>query len=136
MATASLTTLLLATAIGVMSLASGVGAFVDPQRWRDVFAELEGSPGLVLAMAILAYAFGAFIVVIHNIWADPLSITVSAIGWASLVEGVLLLAVPDWYLRLARRLVTYSRAWAIFAILLGAFLLAGGLAGRVDPTIL
>lgn len=136
MITASMTTLVLAVVIGLMSLASGIGGLVDPRRWAAIFDELDRSPGLVLAMAILAYSFGAVVVAIHNIWTDPLSVIVSVIGWASLVEGTLLLAVPATYLGFARRLMSYARAWAIFAILLGTALLAAGLTGRVDPLII
>jgi hypothetical protein len=130
---ATTTTLVLAVLIGLMSLASGIGGYIDPSRWRTMFDELDRSPGLVLAMAILAFGFGAVIVSIHNLWTDPLAIVVTLIGWAALVEGIALLAIPQLYLGLARRLVAFARAWAVFAILLGAFLLAAGLAGRADP---
>ena len=135
MTVASQTTLVLAILIGLMAVAVGVGGFSDPRRWTEMLDELDRSPGLVLAMAVVAYGFGAVVVAVHNLWTDPLAVIVTLFGWGSLVEGTLLLAAPGFYLRLVRRVVASSRIWAGFALLLGLFLVAAGLAARVEPAL-
>jgi uncharacterized protein YjeT (DUF2065 family) len=129
-------TLWLSLWLGLWFIAAGFGALLRGDRWRDLIDELERSPGLALVTGALAFTIGAVIVTLHNLWTDPAAITVSLVGWASVVEGVVLLAVPDLWVRVARPLVGMPRLWGGFALALGALLLAVGFAGRADPLLI
>jgi uncharacterized protein YjeT (DUF2065 family) len=131
--TADPTTLHMAVLLGLVCLAAGIGALVSPGDWPEVMAELDGSPTLTLAIAFAAIVFGAFVILFHRSWSDPLAVVVSLIGWASFAEGLLLLGLPRLYVRLARPMARYARHWGAFALLLGAFLLSAGLTGRPPP---
>ena len=123
-------TAILAILLGLICLATGIGGLLSPADWPEMFDEFDGSPGLTLAVAFIAIIFGAFIILFHGSWDGPLAIAVSLVGWASFLVGLLLLGLPRFYLRLVRPLLSYARAWAVFALLLGAYLLAGGIAAR------
>lgn len=131
--TASPTTLHMAVLLGLVCLAGGIGALLSPSQWPEVFAELEASPTLTVGVAFAAIVFGAFVILFHRSWSDPVAVTVSLIGWASFVEGLLLLGLPRLYLRLARPMARYARHWGAAALVLGAFLLSAGLTGRPPP---
>ena len=126
----SVLTLRLAEAIGLYMIVIGIGGLVAPQRWRQMMDDLERSPGLVMALAFPVFAVGAALVLIHSIWRDPLSIVVAAIGYVALIEGALLLAIPDPLLKIGRWSLNSTRAWAIASIVLGILLFLAGLTGR------
>src|SRR3546814_20557698 len=85
-----------------------------------------------MALGFPVFAVGAALVLIHSIWRDPLSIIVSVIGYAALVEGALLLAVPGLLIKIGRWSLNFTRAWAMVSIVLGVLLFLAGLPGRVS----
>ena len=130
MDTISILTLRLSEAIGLYMIVLGIGGLMAPLRWRAVMDDLERSPGLVMALGFPVFVVGAALVLIHSIWTDPLAVIVSLIGYAALVEGALLLAVPALLLRIGRWSLNFTRAWAAVSIVLGLFLFLAGLTGR------
>ena len=123
-------TAIFAILIGLVCLAAGIGALLSPNDWPEMFDEFERSPGLTLTIAFIAIVFGAFVILFHRSWDGAPAVAVSLIGWASFAEGLVLLGLPRLYLRLVRPLLVHVRAWAVFALLLGAWLLAAGIAAR------
>lgn len=130
MDTISVLTLRLAEAIGLYMIVVGIGGLVAPERWRKMMDDLERSPGLVMALGFPVFAIGAALVLIHSVWTDPLAVIVSLVGYAALIEGALLLAVPGPLLRVGRWSLNFTRAWAVVSILLGILLFFAGLTGR------
>ena len=134
MDTISVLTLRLSEAIGIYMIVVGIGGFLAPSRWQAVMEDLERSPGLVMALGFPVFAAGAALVLIHSIWTDPLAVIVSLIGYVALIEGALLLAVPDPLIKIGRWSVQFTRAWAIVSIVLGILLFLAGLIGRATVT--
>ncbi len=132
--TTSALTLSLATAFGVYALAGGISLLAAPARWRGVLDELAGSPALVSITGVLAFALGATLTIIHDLWTDPLAVTVSLLGWISALEGLVLIAWPAPFLRLITALTRPGpiTVYAIAALLLGAILLFAGMTGRPE----
>jgi uncharacterized protein YjeT (DUF2065 family) len=128
--TISVLTLRLAEAIGLYMIVVGIGGLVAPQRWRAMMDDLDRSPGLVMALGFAVFAVGAALVLIHSIWTDPLAIIVSLVGYAALIEGALLLAVPGPLLKVGFWSLPFTRVWAIVSIVLGILLFLAGLMGR------
>ena len=130
MDTISVLTLRLAEAIGLYMIVVGIGGLVAPMRWRAMMEDLERSPGLVMALGFPVFTVGAALVLIHSIWTDPLAVIVSLIGYVALIEGALLLAIPDPLIRIGRWSLNFTRVWAIVSIVLGIILFLAGLTGR------
>jgi len=128
--TASPATAPLALLIGFVAVAAGIAAMLVPAEAPDAIAELERSPALTLAAALSALVFGAFVILYHRSWSGPLAAAVSAVGWISFLEGLILLGLPQLYARLARAALAHARAWGVAVLVLGAFLIAGGLTAR------
>ena len=135
MDTISLLTLRLAEAFGLYMIVVGIGGLVSPQRWQAMMDDLQRSPGLVMALGFPVFAVGAALVLIHSIWADPLAVIVSLIGYAALTEGALLLAVPGPMIRIGLWSLNFTRVWAIVSILLGLALFLAGLTGRATISV-
>lgn len=120
----------IAAMIGLYMLAGGVGMLTDRDLWSRVIKEFAASPALGYLAGILAFAIGAAIVAAHNRWGTPLEIVVSLIGWAALVEGVLMLALRRPFLGFFARLAPSASAPRIIAGLIvaaGAVLLYAAL---------
>ena len=130
--TAAPVTLQLAVLIGAILVAGAVAAWRRPEGWEEMFDELDRSRGLTLALAWIAVVFGALVLVLPGGWTDPLAFAVSAVGLISLAEGLILIAVPDVYLRLVRPLLRRPRAWAALMLLLGLAFILAGLTGRAS----
>ena len=126
-------TLILARAYGVAILAVALSALIAPQRMKAALADFGRSPGLTFISALFAVVLGLTLVILHSIWADFPAAIVSLLGGVILIKGIVLIAAPESVTRLglaAGDSVTIIRAWAAFALLLGAVYLAIGLAGR------
>ena len=134
MTTLTVLTLRLAEAIGLYMLLMGLSGLAAPQRWRAMMDELVASPALQMTMGVLVFAIGVTLAMVHSILADPLATLVTLIGWAALLEGALLIAVPGPLLRLGLWSLNYTRIWAIVSLILGIFLALAGLLGRADAS--
>ncbi len=128
------TTLWLSVLLGAYLVAGGIGALLRGDS--EMIGEFERSPALVAISGAVAFAIGALIVSIHNRWSDPAAILVSAAGWIAIAEGLVLLALPDLWLRLARALLGSSRSWGLAMLLIGAFLLSSAVARPLGSLVL
>ena len=127
-------TLALAKAFGVYMIAGGLSGLLAPRRWEEILDGFEASPALSYFAGVCVFAFGATIVLAHNIWSDPLSILITLYGWAAAIEAVVILIAPRPLFAFARWMVRPMaiRAFAMGVIVLGVLVLAGGLFGRVS----
>lgn len=108
--------------LGLYALAAGVGELRAPGGWAAMLDEFEQQAGLRFVTGLVALALGAAIY-LANPWrpGDWLAIAVSVIGAVIVVEGALLLASGDRFIRLSRKAIgTASKSWAGLAALLGA----------------
>ena len=124
----------LSVLVGAYLLAGGVGAMVRGADWPEMIADFERSPALVATTGAVAFAVGALIVTVHNLWTSPAAIIVTAVGWIAVLEGLTLLAFPHFWLRLARRMMRGARAWGVAMLLVGAFLLSNAIVSGSLPT--
>jgi hypothetical protein len=130
METASVLTLCLAEAIGLYLAAIGVGALIDPDRWRRLGVEMERSAGLPLAMGVLTFAIGAAMFGAHHHLGDPLAAIITVMGAIGALEGLLLIAVPRALILAGRPFFEHPRPWAIVAVAGGILLFLVGLTGH------
>ena len=134
MTTAIPLTLHLAVLIGLYDLAAGLAGFTGAIKWSAVLDEFERSPALTFVTGFMAFVLGGVLILAHNIWTDPLAAIISLIGWIALVEGLLIMVIPQPLLGFSRSLITNQRAVSAFAIIVGALLIILGLVGHADPT--
>lgn len=133
MDTFAVITLDFAKAYGLYILVYGLAGLFAPDRWKQVMDDYARSPGLTYLTAVIVFGLGVVMVMIHNLWVDPLAIIVSLISWIILAEGILLMALPEALLKVGAAAVSSHaavRLWAIFALIAGALLLAAGVAGH------
>ncbi|WP_411816454.1 DUF2065 domain-containing protein [Hyphococcus sp. DH-69] len=131
--TSSVLTLSLAKAFGIYMIAAGVSGLLDRDRWAAMLNEFRAHKGLTYISGVFVFALGSALVMVHNIWTDPLAIAISIFCWVAAIEGVVLIAMPDplmkWSASLLRPGAVFG--FAVGIIILGALLLLLGFTGRV-----
>ena len=117
----------LAIAIGLYSLAAGIGMLTAPDRFRQMIANAENSPALNFAIGILVFSIGTAIALVHPLGEGWLSILVTITGWGMAIEGLIFLAAPQLIWSIARPMVSLGgRIGGTIATLAGAaFIWAG-----------
>jgi hypothetical protein len=130
MDTISVLTLRLAEAIGIYLAAVGIGGLIRRDRWSTIIAEFDRNPALTFVTGGFAFAIGAAIFGVHHTLHDPLAAIVTVFAAAILIKGLLLVAIPDALLGLARPLAGFIRIWPIIALIFGVILFALGYTGR------
>lgn len=117
----------LAMAIGLYSLAAGLGMALNPDRFIRMLKEAEGSAAISFAMGLLVFCIGAAITLTHPMGEGWLSILVTIMGWGAAIEGLLFLAVPQVMWAIARPFMGgLLRIWGLVAALAGVALIWAG----------
>ena len=85
-------TFFLSKLIGIYCILISLSMVAHRQGTVEAMTALVHDPALVFIAGVMALAAGLAMVLAHNIWTGgALTITVTIIGWLSLIKGVLLL---------------------------------------------
>jgi uncharacterized protein YjeT (DUF2065 family) len=107
--------------IGLYAVAAGIGEFRRPGFWARMVQEFRESTALQFVTGMVTLALGATIYLV-NPWnpGDLLAILITVLGAWIFIEGALILAVGDWFLKFASKFLRGSnRLWAGLSIGLG-----------------
>ena len=122
------TSILIAKILGAFYLLVGIGILTNRAHFEKAAAEIEAGAGLFYLSGVLAFAFGAVIVAIHNIWSGwPVLITL--LGWAGILKGALRIAAPDYSRAVIARLIASPNTITgsgLVALALGVYLTSQG----------
>ena len=119
----------IALMFGIYLLASGVGLVLEHEGYNAILQRFRDDAALGYLAGMMAFALGAVLVRMHNFWGTPVECVVSLIGWAALVEGVLMLAFRQRFMNFFAGF-DFSRSF-IMGIGLICLLLGGWLIGVV-----
>ena len=107
--------------IGLYAVAAGIGEFRQPGFWAKMVQETRDSRALQFLTGMFTLLLGATIYLVTP-WdpADLLSILITVLGAWIFIEGALILAVGDWFLDFASKLMgAASRLWAGVSVIIG-----------------
>ncbi len=93
------TTELIVGFLGLYMVAAGLSMMGNAKKIETIMADLKDSAGLRYMSGVFVFAIGAFVVSVHSLWASPLQVLASLLGWGALAEGVLLIAAGRSFLR-------------------------------------
>jgi uncharacterized membrane protein len=107
-------TLYLARAVGLFCFLLCAALAVRPRTSVLALKEIADSPGLLLLTGVVTMAAGAALVVGHSIWAGgALTLIVTVLGWAILIKGLVLIALPSSRLAALYRVLHYPAAFRL-----------------------
>ncbi len=129
--TSTVLTLSLAKAAGIYFIVAGLTGFIARERWGAVLDNFRAKAGLTYLAGVFVFVLGTTIILVHNIWTDPLAGFISLVGWVAAIEGLVLIAIPGPLLNFSQSLMrpAFITGFAGFAVVLGAVLLFAGLTG-------
>lgn len=107
--------------IGLYAVAAGTGEFRRPGFWLKMMQEFRESMALQFLTGMVTLTLGATIYLV-NPWNpdDLLSILITVLGAWIFIEGALILAFGDWFLKFASKLMgAANRLWAGLSIAVG-----------------
>jgi hypothetical protein len=101
-------TIFLGRFFGLSCLVMCAALFARPKESLEAIESMKEIPGLVLVTGILTMVGGVAAVVGHNVWSGGgLPVTVTLLGWVTLIKGVALMAAPPRALTVFYRALHY-----------------------------
>ncbi len=116
--------------MGLYALGASIGELIKPGTWGLMVEDFIIHPGLLFLAGIVCISIGAIIYLVSP-WNpdDWLSILVTVMGGGMALEGFLMLAIGEAFMKWARGLLgTISRGWAVFSGLVGIALIGVAIA--------
>ena len=122
----SMTTIILGKILGLYLIAISVAMLLSKRRTLDTLDEMASSGPWMLFSGMVATAVGLAIVLGHNVWTGgALAVAVTLVGWAALLKGLSLLAVPPEIMANAYKsmgLERYFHLWMGVVLVLGLWI--------------
>jgi len=119
-------TIFLAKLIGVYCIVVALTMIANKQNMIAAVNTLILSPPLVLLTGVITVALGLGVVIGHNVWSGgALPVTVTVVGWVSLIKGLALLASPPGQLAKLYQALQYERFYLAYVgvtLVLGLYL--------------
>lgn len=122
------TSLLVAKCAAIIYLSFGFGMLIQPSYYKATLQELITSKTFLVMGSLLAIVLGVVLIAYHNVWQANWLISITIIGWISLFKGVFILALPEVYLKISKKIFTpKSIKWlTILVLAVGLFFLYFG----------
>lgn len=105
----------------IIYLAIGVGILVDKKYYSKLFEGFIKDMTAMYLGGFVALAVGFSLVTFHNDWVKSWEVLVTILGWLALIKGVMLLAFPTTFIKMAKPWLKakYFGSFAFVAVVLG-----------------
>ena len=106
--------------IMVVLFTVGLGVLLSPKYYSKAFERMFENRAMTYGGAIVALVVGFGIISYHNVWRGP-EVLITLFGWLAFVKGVVVLVLPEHFMRLSNHLINHKHfyAYGIAAIILG-----------------
>ena len=85
--------------------------------------EMTDNKAFVISTGYITLLMGLVTVILHNVWIADWRVTITILGWSTLIKGVMKIGFPEQIHKQAQRFKKKQWLSAVFIILLGAWLL-------------
>jgi hypothetical protein len=98
------TTDILAALIGLYFICGGMALLTDRKAMAGMMHAFTNQPALAYLGGVMAFITGGAILAVHSSWGGLLAGFVTLVGWVALIEGVLLIAARQPFLRVVSKI--------------------------------
>ena len=122
---------LIAGFAGPLFMAVAAALLINRRTVADLVTGVLNGPEFIFFSGIFVLLAGLAIVRAHNVWAAEWTVLVTILGWLCIIGGLIRIIWPEKVSTMrndAMRSENAVTAWALGALLLGAFLTAKGYA--------
>lgn len=106
----------LAALIGLYFICGGIAILSDRKAMTGMMQALIDQPVLGYFGGVMAFAIGGTILAVHSSWDGWFAGFITLVGWISLIEGALLIAVRQPFLQLVSKLKFDGRLGIVFGL--------------------
>jgi|FLOH01.1.fsa_nt_gi uncharacterized membrane protein len=116
--------LLLGRVMALYFIIIGLSVLVNRDDYKKFLKELKKNRLVLFYGGVFEVIFALFIVVGHNVWTNDWRAIVTLMGWAMLIEGGLVLFLPEQSIKLAQiwRRPSFVYVSGLVSILIGMYL--------------
>jgi len=106
---------------GLYAFAAGICEFRNPGFWGEMIGEVKRSKALRFLIGLFLLVLGAALFLVNPIIPkDWLAILITVLAAWIFIEGLLIMALGDWFLNFAGKMMGGGqRIWSIASILFG-----------------
>jgi hypothetical protein len=97
--------ILIARIACVVYLSAAVGGFVRADFYKRIVDDMFANSALTYMTGFTAVVLGSLIVYLHNLWVGDWRLLITVIGWAALIKGVAIMALPGFVGRISAPIV-------------------------------
>ena len=124
-------TIFLSRLLGAYLAVVALAMMVHPHTTLSMVNQLDHDPPVLFLLGVITVAIGLALVVGHNVWSGgALPVTLSVLGWISLIKGLaFLLMAPEGVANLLAAM-HYEQWYAFYlaiSVVVGAYLIYGGM---------
>jgi hypothetical protein len=122
---------LIAGLAGPLLIAVATALLINRRTVADLVTGTLNGPEFIFFSGIFTLLAGLAIVRTHNIWSAEWTVLITILGWLCVIGGVIRIIWPERVTQLRNSVMQSENAitaWALVALLLGAFLTAKGYA--------
>ncbi|MBU0668099.1 hypothetical protein KJ951_04500 [Patescibacteria group bacterium] len=123
------TSLFLAQVFGLAYTIIGLGIIFNNKHYTKMIEELRTSAHYSYLGGVAAFVVGFAIITYHNIWISGWEVIITILGWAALIKGILLLALPQYIIDLSIKITKTKNLLTAFgglALIIGLVLVYFG----------
>jgi hypothetical protein len=88
-------TIYLAKLLGLYCISLSLMLSMNKQTAVSTVNEWMKSPPLMMLTGVITLSIGLALVIGHNVWSSALPVTVTLLGWLTLIKGLTFLALPS-----------------------------------------
>lgn len=116
--------MLIANVFGPYQLIIGLWMLLHKQNCQKICDSVRKNPSAIYLMGWTSLLLGLFIIYGYNQWVANISIFATLLGWAYFARGIIVLFVPQAYLRTEKKEKSWIMVGAVLRILFGIALCA------------
>jgi len=85
--------------------------------------EMTENKAFVISTGYITLLMGLVTVILHNLWVADWRVTITILGWSTLIKGIMKIGFPEQIHKQAQRFKKKQMISAAFMVLLGTLLL-------------
>jgi len=85
--------------------------------------EMTENKAFVISTGYITLFMGLVTVILHNVWVADWRVTITILGWSTLIKGIMKVGFPEQIHKQAQRFKKKQMVSATFMVLLGTWLL-------------
>lgn len=111
--------MLVASVFGPYQLIVGLWMLIHRRNCQKVCDSIRKTPAAIYVMGWTSLLLGLFIMYEYNYWIWNIALFVTLLGWAYFIRGLLILFVPQTYLKTETREHAYITTGGILRVIWG-----------------